>query len=528
MNYTKIFAKKKIAALILCFIFCLGLLAACANGGHTAQSIEPPAFVPSAQSSQSAASIPQNTPLRIMLPDGHTQLADIVRQFAYDDGIDIEIIRGRQSVGYAGEVQNALENENAPDLVWLNNFAEFAEIDGNNYFAQFNAQSTEPTLQTIAGGVPQRMRINGEEGVYSLPAGYVAQGYLVNIDMLAALLNESNRQNLLNNLVMCSFEQWKMLIISLEEYLKNPGRIEITLAATKYITPGQRPNIARGLRGMFALPDADGYELLDGILTSALCAPFSNELAAISASDEELTDKIYPLLGSLMRALEFETKHLTRAEGALTRGSEYAETWDKLSFNDALGLFSSGTALAIRANSQTALLLGQEIPTLRDKLALIPIKLPLMPREDDDPAASQEAMQALAYHNNRLWVASAGAFYMNKNTENKNAITAFLLRVFTGRESTEAFENLGIVPFAPYTAQESLLETQILNAVQGQSGALLPVQPASWLRAQTVIGEYVRDELLDKDEWLADEVDGFFTIAQVALSLRVTAQEGSE
>jgi hypothetical protein len=68
---------------------------------------------------------------------------------------------------------------------------------------------------------------------------------------------------------------------------------------------------------------------------------------------------------------------------------------------------------------------------------------------------------------------------------------------------------------------ETRLQDQIQTAVAGQSGALLPVQPAGWMRAQTVMGEHIRDALMNKDEWEAEDIDGFFRVSAAALGLKV-------
>jgi hypothetical protein len=303
--------------------------------------------------------------------------------------------------------------------------------------------------------------------------------------------------------------------------------MQVTLAADNYITTTPRPKLAQNLRGIFAFADDDDEKIADGIFTQAMNSQFIGENLAIEANTNIIADNIYRLIGSMLSELEFETKHMTRPEGALSRGADYAQNWNKISYDEAMELFVNGTALVIRANSQTALEIETLYPNLLGKIAMVPIKLPLLPitkqiiNGEEEPTQNEETiMNNIAINNQNFRTIVTGALYIPKNAQNETLVTTFLLKLFCTDDGAEKLSGLGIVPFAPYSVNNSIIHRQITAAANGQNGLELPVQPSEWLRAQNVIGGFIKEELMNKDEWLQAEVNDFFGIATAVVGMR--------
>lgn len=514
-------------------LLCLAYLCGCAA---PAQSTSPPAgnsIASSRQPDDSSASVPQPSSsvqptgegetIHIFLPAENTALHQLLQQLAAQDGNTLQVHTAPAGEGYAQQLQQAAEGQQPPALYWVENARQVPQA-ASAAPVNLSGGAAGPALQGLAGYVPQTMRLREEGAVYGLPLGYYAQGYLVDIELLAQLLGTQEEKRLCEDLTQCSFEEWTMLARTIEAFLAKPGRIQVTLNGNVYTTPSFRPAAAQPLRGVFAQPTGNAAAMCGSLLDAALAAGFDNAEEWQQAEATEKEGTLQQLFAALLGAMELETLHMAQTGGAVRRGEGYSRL-DTLSEKEAQQLFGEGTALLLRADSRTAAKLQQEYPRLQDKLVMVPIKLPSkameLPQaqlgentdeetEEENVVALPDLSKTIEQNNRRLLVASDGYLCLAQNAAQDGAAQSLLLRLYTTREGQDGLCDIGLQPFSrPYP--EGLLQNQVMAAAASQR-QILPLF-GSYTKAKEEIGAHLLANLMESYEWSVPQCGNFVAAA---------------
>ena len=529
---------KKPALAVLCLALSGMMLCGCAPQSVASSSAQP--YLPPSTSSSGAPkssapkssapeSISQNTSgetLSIVLPAHMAGLEEELQKLAAADGNTLNFRAEATGTQYIEETKGLLDSEQAPDIIWVQNEMDFGALGGEEQFTDMQSVSSAPAFAALAGMAPRAGRLGKPSAVYGLPMGDYAYGYLVNIELLGALLGTKNYTALQNNLADCTFKQWSALSNALEQYLARPGRMRLALGNTTYQTPDYRPKEAQSLRGMYAFADADTQALCQGVLVAATQLVQKTNAQGETAAERQLASDA--VLTSLFEVLNSETMHMARREGVFRRGAEYAERDEKLSAEEAKALFAEGIALFLRADSRAGFALEDEYPALAGKLALVPLKFAPPPvaqsaaseeetQKEDAPATQEIAVAALIEEQNHLlWRGGSGYLLLPEKAKHSAAAQALLLRLFASEEGIKAIQNtLHVQPFSDL-APSGPLALQVGQAATG--GMPITLQSGVLARAEENIGAYVRDELMAKDEWSSEDTNAFLAVAKAALA----------
>lgn len=559
---------RKLTSALLAACLLAGLCAGCSgkNSANTPEIIsqsQPPA---SESQPQPNAAEPQDAgALTVMLPGDKAELGEGLVELAAQDGNFLLVRTAAAGEQYTRAVESALQSAEPPDILWLEGEGALLQLGAENGDGLFDltSESAGPVMGGLTAMVPEADAVPGGGKLAALPTGYYAEGYLVNIELLAQLLSAQNTDSLLDDLYACNFEQWQTLIRSIESYLARPGRIELRLAQKRYTMPNYRPSGAQPLRGVFAAPTADADALIGNALDiiMGLCYESPAEMAA--ASEAERAALLKPVLAAMMGMLELETIHMTQSSGPLRRGEAYAEQ-EHPTAQEAEEMFANGTALFMRGNSRTGLKIEQENPQLAGKLAIIPIKLPspsyiqevdreqegtgeadVSRTEEGDSSADADASNTTEAEENSqpqeavsipgelaesviensnlgLWYASDGLLCINGDSRAKNAAMSLLLRLYTTEEGQYLLENgQQLYPFSqPYP--ESRLAGQVA-AELGAGGWKLVAAPTTLEQPRAVMGEYLQRVLLEQYIWDESLQQQFMTNGFAAMGLSYTS-----
>lgn len=456
----------------------------------------------------------------VLLPAGQEVLEGILTDMAAVDGTALSVIKKPAGSGYAEAVQQALAEETPPDLVWMPGENEMQLLGQDAFCNLLDGQNTT-TMQALAGLVPAGSRLLNQQKVYGLPVGYYAQGYLVNLELLAKLLNTSNLAQLQSDLARATWRQWVGLASGMQLYLQQPRRMQLKLANTTYTTPAYRPSEAQGLRGVFSVADGDADMLVTTALLAAQGAMFEDMDSWLALEEEDRRERTFSSLAALYGLLDFETMHMARREGVVWRGEVYAQRTPQ-SAEEAMELFSGGTALFLRADSRTGQQLERENPALWGKLGLVPVKLPVPEPEEEaengqsgeeeteeDPSGEALDVEGLlAEQNGQLWYASEGYLCLAATAAGNAAAQTLLLRLFTTTQGIDALsQGLGLQVFTSPVSASPLMR-QVAAATQNDAGGLLFIQKQELARPVAALGKYVTEELMGKEEW-TDEEEGY-------------------
>jgi hypothetical protein len=369
------------------------------------------------------------------------------------------------------------------------------------------------------------------------------------LELLEALLGAPPGADLLDDLAACSWEQWVLLVRSIQSYLAKPGRIELRLGGQKYTTPGFRPGVTQPLRGIFAVATEDAASLVGNALDILTGLCYEDPATLLAAGRAEKLALGRPALASLMGMLELETMHMTQKTGSLRRGEDFSRQ-ERFNASEAVELFAAGHALFLRTDSREGLKIEREYPELAGKLAMVPVKLPgpvYLEEEDEGAAASGnaadsdagpetgedtsgipaddsaaipgEAVEEVIRNSNLgLWFAADGLLCVNKDSAALAAVESLLLRLYTTDAGWALLEEeLGLYAFSRLYPQGRLMQQVAAELPAG--GWQLVAAPSSLQGAKRSIGSYVQKNLLGLLEWTAAEQTDFFTVGYAALGV---------
>ncbi len=554
---------KRYLCALLCTFLCLCLLAACLPAVPQGQ---PAAFQPVASSLAAVDSGAESTAppvpeagsagsLRVLLPAESDVLAGLLAQMAEAEGIALTVLAAHDTEAYIAQVLAALAEPDAPDMVFLEGYSD-AQVVGAWQLEDLAGTESPAPLAALARLVPTGSRLLENSRVYGLPLGWRAEGYLVDMDMLAALLGASSPAQLLADVQKATWAQWSQMLAALEIYLARPAMMRVPLGDNAYITPARRPQIARPLRGIFAFADAAPEAMMQSALDAALYAPYENPRDWLRVPETEKRELLFPSLEALYALMDFETLHMARTEGAVYRGPDYL-VHPALSREEAGELFGEGTALLYRADTQTGFALAQAHPRLEGRLALLPVKLPppVLAAEEggadgtEDASSSQSAgasgssggetqtetpeeeaaeetaarrtAAGIEAHNSRCWYSAGGYLCVNMQSINKEAAQALLLRLFTTREGAEGIQSgLHLHPFGQLLPQDGL-SAQLAGMAATTESPLLPAPESILAGAGQAIGAHVATQLIGVEEWDEEEAYGFLVASMEALGYRL-------
>ncbi len=513
----------------------------------------PPA-VSTAMPAQSSSASPSSSealqdapPIYAFLPSGEAALAELLMAIAAQDGYNLHVQTAAAGSGYAQALNEALSGSTPPDIYWLEDEVAAKEVFSEALPVEMLSGQAGEMLQSLAAMVPASMRLGEAGAVYSLPVGYYAEGVLVNIELLAAIFGITGQTALLRDLMACSWEEWAMLVRSVEQYLAQPGRIQVTLGDGVYITEAIRPDEAQALRGVYAQPTGDITAFCGNSLQAMLSACSATQAEYIALDEQELAERLQPAVEALWGLLELETMHMTLENGPFRRGEGYEEL-PAVSTADVEELFVGGNALFMRTSSIQAAQIEAENPQLAGKLAILPIKLPqveLQQAEDSGKTvesgtessgelasalspqaiATQEVYQqvneAIAQNNSRLLVASSGYLCIAEHAAENSGVASLLLRLYTSSDGQRGLaEQVGVVPFSEIYPATGLQQQVAAAAASGDASAMVTA-PSSLELATQSVGGHVLQNYMESFEWTPEQQSSFTTTVYAAFGLLV-------
>lgn len=502
---------KKACSLLL-VVLILSFLASCTLDLAGSSSSSAPAgsvAAPAASSQAEAEEVTEPESLRVLLPTGQTVLEDWLKKYASAQNINLTVESGGKGAQYTQTLLEQLAEETPPDLYFLEGERAARQLLAGGFLpADLQDSSSEPALAALAAMTPPATRLLDGQKVYGMPLGTYAEGTLVNLPMLASLLNTDDLAGLVRNLRDCSYNEWKVLLEAIEAFLEQPKKYGVKLNSQSYTLPRYRPDQASALRGIYANSTTNAAALLVNNLSTAYAAAFLDPADLLDTDVADVPALMEGALDALYDQLEFESQHFATEDGPLARGEAFA-TAPRISDSDARTMFAEGQALLWKADTREALRLEEEFPALSGKLALIPNKLPIQ-QED------------IAQINTLYGISCGGYLCINPTTAARQPAGRLLVECFTQEEGrTVLEEELFLLPHSDLYPQNTLL-AQLDDSFGLGFVYVLPLTRTDLDVPQTRMGEWVYMYLMGKAEWTDEDRASF----QVAGQSVVTSYPG--
>ena len=505
MGNHKMMKRTKMIKLLVCLLALLCMATACVpaaqsqqNAENNSTSVKPTVSQPS---SAATSEQPEKPVVKMMLPSSHQALGSLLGRLAEDQGIDLQVLLGANEPRYTLELAEALGGQEPPDLYWMAGefSARVLETAGVSPY-DLKGKVSPMALSALAGMSPEELRLISTDKVYGLPVGLYVQGSLVNLPVLAALLNCKDLQALQRDLVSCSYEEWRVMQQAIADYLEKPGRYQFPLGGGLYTMPSYRPAQAENLRGVWAISTVGTQSYAQNGLSAVFASGYVDP-ADYLASDPAQTNVILQSpLEALYQAIEWETRFMVNENGAIERGNTLPGE-KEITADEAKDLFGKGRALFWKGDSRQALQLEQEYPILSDNLFIIPTKLPF-------------ADENVSLLNNLYGAGVDGYLCLSGEQAAGGAAGELLLLLFTSTEGIAAVENqLLLLPYTSVYPQHYLL-AQLEQSIGVGDYYLLPLPQDRLNATQGKMADWINLSLMDKAEW--EEVDkaAFLTAVQ--------------
>lgn len=505
---------KKTIAILLSAIMVLGTFAACA--GEEASSPKPQTNTsrPPASSKPESAPLPESGPIKVFLPIEETVLAEILLQVGEQQNIKLEFATAPKGILYGEKLAEALNSESPPAIYWLEGERDAAILQENGIsFTNLEKGEFSASIKALASMVPQVLRLQGEEEtLIGLPVGVYATGYIVNLRLLGSLLNAKNLQTLQQDLVECSWEQWSILLQTVNSFLQKPIQATIKLGENSYTMLRFRSEEAQSVRGMFAFPTAEGGLMMDSEWEALFASSFVNRQEWDDKTPEEKAQTLEKPLQELFQGLGTQTGYMTGEDGSLARGESFVAA-SPITNNYAKDLFLEGKALFIKGDTRLALGIEKEIPSLKGNLGFIPVKLPW------EAPASGVNTNAMVGINTPGYICIGAASQGTAEVEN------LLLALYTTEGGQELLEQeLNVFPLSGLLSA-GFLANQIESYIAKDRIYKVIPNSATLHGLNETMSEQVRATLLERNKWEKEQELEFVNTALEYLLLPQIIEE---
>ncbi len=439
-----------------------------------------------------AAAEPTRKQVKAFLPSDQPVLEELLREAAAAQGMELAVKRAAPGSKYVEQLAADEAAGNVHDICWVEGEAAALELYKQDVsMMDLDSAAAGTQMQSLARLVPPYARLLNRQAVSGLPVGAYASGTLVNLPLLAALLNAKDLNALEADLARCSFDEWEALLLAVRQYLAKPEPLHVTLSGTAYTFPSFRPETAKELRGTYAMPTAASEAVYANEIDAALASVFETPASLAATPAEERAAMVAGALDVLYNAVDFESSLAANEDGVLLRGEGFGAA-AAIDDGAAEEMFASNITLFLRGDTRQGLRLEAEHPTMENCICIVPAKLPAW---DEAPQRTNE----------KLALSTAGVLGVSLRAGAKDEAVAVLLRLFTSQQGRRDIEGqMYLLAFSDLAPKGRLLRD--ISAAAGSGSYYIPAQERRKTLTQSgQLSKWVGANLMDKAVW--DETD---------------------
>ncbi len=345
------------------------------------------------------------------------------------------------------ELTEYMNSDNPPDIFTINNLAELQQWKESANVLDFS-NATQENFKTIVNEIPESLRLSSNTSdSYGLPYTVEAYGFLVDPKMLSSLFGGDKYRTALNDLQVCSYEDFHSFVETLKLYIRGSGGYEFDLNGKTYTFVNQKGDLSQNLNGVFSFAAGTSNNTGNYMANLALAAVYESAAAANITTDSQINSLKYPLLG-FAEALDMITSSVSGKTGPISRGLEIVSN-SQNSHSQSLKNFASGKSVFLLGGTKDYNELTIYNSSVSKRCVFIPIKMPFL---DQDIKASKISVKNF---NNSIPVYAPKYYSINaKSPEREQKLAQdFLVWLKTSELAAQY-----IIPdfnFVPYDIKES-------------------------------------------------------------------------
>ena len=327
---------------------------------------------------------------------------------------------------------------------------------------------------------------------------------VVDPKMIASLFGGDKYRKVIDDLQLCTYEEFNYFVEALDLYIKTGSSSEFTLNNKTYSFVSSKGELSEKLGGVFSFaagdPKISGCYLMNPILASVFSSPAEAYIANSSA--------IESLSSPLMRhveSLDFISSYVAGDSGGLSRGSEFIST-NRNGKSQAIKNFINGKSVFLIASTKDYENISVFDSLVAKRCMLIPFKVPIT---EVDVGAGRSFNKNL---NKSISVNIPTYYCINARSDGneKKAAQDFLVWFKTSDLAQKYIvSDFGYVPYDLKTNSvlDNPLERSMVEYISDKKylpGVFMGA-PSSW--CSETMGKYIVNNLLSKSAWTLEDYE---------------------
>lgn len=441
-------------------------------------------------------------------------LQELVAEYEKESGVKVKLFNTQAGEDHMKALRSLMNEKVKPDIYTVQSVAELEEWESYDYVMDYSkSEGITTEFKELTDNIPEELRLTTEEGTnYGVPYNIEGYGYMVDTQMIADIFGVGNKDKVLQDLRLCSYEEWENCIRVLGNMIDTGVGAPVTLNGNAY-NVGGKTGLAAKLTGVFAVAGSDTWTYGDHMLNVAVCSGVANVSQAQNASKEQIKNMKSAFV-AYAKALDLKTTYAAGDNGHMTRSVDMINSSTN-SYDAAIKKFAQSKAVFFKNGNWTASSIAEIDGAVAERLTFLPVKLPI-----SDADIQVEGLKASDMNSTIPVFASMYYAINNRNDEeHKKAAQDFLVWLNTSKTGmkyiTEVFQ------FIPYNADpetttvSNALGNSIIQYVNMGGTLSNPYNgaPSNW--GGNTVGTYVLQNYLAKPVWDANDYN---KIADYAVS----------
>lgn len=317
-------------------------------------------------------------PLTIFNAKGENavEFENLAIAYQEETGIEVNVFSVGMGEDHTTPLSTEMTSSSPPHIFTIQGVKELADWTDGGFILDLATIDNHPEFQALVNDIPQELRLttNGVNN-YGVPYNIEGYGYIVDKQMLDDLFEDVDVEVLLEDIRLATYEEWEVLVTTIDTYIENPSSATVSLNNTEYTLRAEKTGVAENLTGVFASMGAESWTYGDHFVNVALNAVYANASDAYQATSEEL-ENLHDALVMYAKALDFKTSHLAGANGPVQRSFDFVSPAN-FGYDQTVQIFADSKAVFLKQGNWAEGNIRNTNPEVADRLTFLPVKMPV-------------------------------------------------------------------------------------------------------------------------------------------------------
>lgn len=398
-------------------------------------------------------------------------------------------------------LRSEMNSKNKPTIFSANQ-AQFVEWQEGG-FALPSDKIQNSDLKAIYDEIADNMQLKDSDGnSYGIPYNVEGYGLIADTRMICDIFGLENADAFLADYDLANYEEFKTLILAVNDYINGNGGETVTLNGNSYVTAASKTENTQNLNGVFAIAGAEKWTYGNHYINYALNAVFPDFTSTASAKAADV-EKLEQPMTKMLAQLQYLSDYAAGPSGAVKRGADFINS-TVTGYDQAVQTFAEGKALFIKQGNWIYSNVEAVDADKANSLAMMPMKVNLDATDIKGEGVTVESLNSsIPEFVSQYYIINAKA-----SSKEQKAAEDFLLWLNTSETGQDYIVNeFAFVPFNATSETElsnplsrSLVKYMEKNAVLGNDFDAFPSQ---W--GLNSIGTFIQEKMFTNEKGLSED-----------------------